>query len=367
MNAATSFLVGVFLMGGSALLPAAPLIDRKLGFDIDHPLYDAYAMPDDSDPHLYHIPYSRLAIAPSVHDPKIPDFTFTYLPDGLLIQLSLKAVIDTEALKPIVSEIRKNDPEARFRYLAIDEGRFVPTIMSASDMPTTPSERTGSIIAHNQPAEIKPLAFYFNSREADLIVASLQSGGAFGINYEYTFHGTITPTRYRITMDWSEIESNVGKFASFQVISESGLREVLTRLQREAAIRIEASGMKPDLTAALDYARRLVRDRCFETAAGAGAVITGGYRRLATGCYHGEELYEFTSTNQLTTQAVAGFQMWKLCESWPQNFSYKGTDGQMQHGCPPGVYGASGTLPLSPGMPRYHGALPEPILLPSPL
>jgi hypothetical protein len=332
--------LAVFQMGS---LVAAPLVDKTIGLDADSRILDAYVLADDSDPNTFYLPYSRLAIAPTPTDPSMPDFTFTYLPDGLVIQVTLKASIDRDGAKPLVDQIKRDNPSARFRTLPIESGRFIPTIQSSDGLSMTPNGRTDVIIPHNQAGLTKSLIFFFSGLEADLIVGSLMSGGVFAINYEYSYTGTITPSKLKIDIDWDEAESMLRTEAGNGTLSGYAIKQITNRLSSTSAVDIEIVGNASAAAVSQIFVEKVLRDRCFQ---GVDSPVssTAAFRFNPRGCTRGAASYEFVTSQTIPMTGTAGFQFWSLCEKYPKNFSYKNVKGEMVHGCPTGVYGSGGVI-----------------------
>ncbi|OAD18915.1 secreted protein, partial [Candidatus Thiomargarita nelsonii] len=104
---------------------AFPSVDKTVGV---HTLsnYAPYVLRDDKNENVFYLPFTRLAIART--ESNKPDFSFVYLPAGLIIQLGVQVSIDQAGLQPLIEEIKAKNPNARFRYLPVETGRFMPTL-----------------------------------------------------------------------------------------------------------------------------------------------------------------------------------------------------------------------------------------------
>ncbi len=164
--------------------------------------YAPYVLRDDKNENVFYLPLTRLAIAGADDDPSQPDFSFVYLPAGLIIQLGVQVSIDKAGLRPLIAEIKAKNPAARFRYLPVETGRFMPTLRNSMGIDAYVTSQTDFNIAHNDPRQKRELSFFFTQSIADLIVLSIANGGGFAINYEYQFKASVTPSSARVKIHW---------------------------------------------------------------------------------------------------------------------------------------------------------------------
>jgi len=341
-----------------------PNIDKTVGV---HSLSDyiPYVLRDDKDENLFYLPFTHLAITGSDSDPNKPDFSFVYLPAGLVIQLGVQISIDQEGLQPLIAEIKAKNPAARFRYLPVETGRFMPTIRNNMGVDSYAKSQTDFNIAHNNPREKRELSFFFTKSIADLIVLSITNGGGFAINYEYQFRASITPSSAKVKMHWGEIESFIATNSpTGSVISPSGINESVQRMSANKSISIQLVGDNSHLGAILKRVTAFIKERCFQPVSSRSRQPIG-FKKRPSGCDNRQEEFFFHSTAIETFTGLAGFQLPALCFSHPDHFRFMDQNGQFIKGCPDAIYGVDGGEPsvLTKRPTIRRKEIPNPIIL----
>jgi hypothetical protein len=340
-----------------------PNIDKTVGV---HRLsnYAPYVLLDDKNENVFYLPFTRLALAGTDDDPSQQDFSFVYLPAGLIIQLGVQVSIDKAGLLPLIEEIKAKNPAARFRYLPVETGRFMPTLRNSMGIDAYVTSQTDFNIAHNDPRQKREMSFFFTRTIADLIVLSITNGGGFAINYEYQFKASATPSSARVKIHWGEIEQFIATHSPASTLfSASKLNELVRQMNINRAISIRLVSDNGHLGAILKRVTALIRESCFRavSATGANLMQVGFERRKGCENKQAEFFYQTAPIEEFT--ALACFQLPGMCISHPDHFRFMGKDGQFVKGCPDGIYGAEGVeLRVLTKMPTIQRTeIPEPI------
>ncbi|MEN8215029.1 MAG: hypothetical protein ABFS56_01340 [Pseudomonadota bacterium] len=327
---------------------AFPSVDKTVGV---HTLsnYAPYVLRDDKDENVFYLPFTRLAIART--ESNKPDFSFVYLPSGLIIQLGVQVSIDQAGLQPLIEEIKAKNPNARFRYLPVDSGRFMPTLRNNMGVDSYAKSQTDFNIAHNNPRQKRQMSFFFTQSIADLIVLSIANGGGFAINYEYQYRASVTPSSARVEIHWGEIDQFIGTNTP-TLVSPRGLNELVRQMSVNQSISIQLVG--GHLGAILKRVTALIRESCFKA-------VSAGFEKRQNGCENkqAELFYQTAPIEEFT--ALAGFQLPGMCLSHPDHFRFMDKDGQFVKGCPDSIYGADGPSVLSKKPTIRRSEIPEPI------
>ena len=310
--------------------------------------YLPYILKDDTNEHAYYIPYNRIRLSQSAIDPSIPDFSLVYLPEGVSIQLGLTVDVDRDKLQPLVKKIRQADPLAKFKYIPIKQGRFIPTIRGNNGIDTYIGEENINEVPHFYPREKKELSFFFSGYVADLIVMTLKNGGGIGINYEYTFDASQLPSSAKIIVDWTQVKRSTNRMgvSESSLLSQRALDQIVRRFKKEEAVSIELVGSGSILEKIYTPLMRLMMDTCFLGVGGSsGSSLLGSYYKYqADQCESTQHEFIYKSQTIKEFVGTAGFQITPLCEDFPQIFSFEGANDVMQNGCPDSIYG-SGNVP----------------------
>jgi len=328
---------------------AFPSVDKTVGV---HTLsnYAPYVLRDDKDENVFYLPFTRLAIADT--DSNKPDFSFVYLAAGVLIQLGVQVSIDQAGLRPLIEEIKAKNPNARFRYLPVESGRFMPTLRNNMGVDSYAKSQTDFNIAHNNPRQKRQMSFFFSPSIADLIVLSIANGGGFAINYEYQYRASVTPTSARVKIHWGEVDQFIGTPTP---VSKTGINALVREMSANQSISIQIVGDSGHLGAILKRVTALIRESCFKP-------VPAGFEKRQNGCENKPaELFSQTAPIEEFT-ALAGFQLPGMCFSHPDHFRFMDKDGQFVKGCPDSIYGADGPSVLSKKPTIRRSEIPEPII-----
>jgi hypothetical protein len=322
---------------GGTLARATPFLDRPIAMSEAVSRYAAYVLADDTDADLFWVSYTRLRLAPVEEAPEIPDFSMTYLPEGVVLQLSLLPEVDWDGLAPLIAAIRAERPAARFVPLPVEAGRYVAALrhaasgldelLPADDVPDVP---------HLDPREPRTLALHFGDPMASLLVLGLAGGSGVGINYEYEFVATVQPTVVRARYDWSEVEAGLrASGAGAAVLSSSSVERLSRDLAARGAVAIEVVGGAGDSGPAFRKVTELLRDACL-TRVGGGRTL--GWRVKDRGCDDMPASFELSAPRRQRFVAQAGFQLGPLCGTHPRHFAFRDALGRLTRGCPDGIY-----------------------------
>jgi hypothetical protein len=333
--------------------------------------YSPYVLQDDQDENIFYLPFTRLALASLESEPKRPDFSFVYLPEGLIIQLSVEVAIDQNGLRPLITNIKAKNPAARFRYLPVTTGRFMPTLRNEIGLDTYAKSQTDFKIAHNHPREKRALTFFFTRTVADLIVLSIAKGGGFAINYEYQFKAAVTPSTAQIKINWQAVEQFLASHITIGTpLSPTGIHQLVRQMATHRAISIKLIGNNRHLGAILKRVSAFIRESCFQSVSFRGLKsVSAGLTLRQKGCDNKvvEFVYQSTGIEELT--ALAGFQLPSLCFEYPDHFRFMDKKGQLVKGCPDGIYGATGKGPqvLTHKPTPQRTEIPKPIINANPV
>lgn len=360
--------IWIFVFGYLSNIPsvlAIPNMDKTVGVSsLEN--YTPYVLQDDQDENVFYLPFTRIALASSDHDPNLPDFSFVYLPDGLIIQLGVQVTIAQAGLRPLIADIKAKNPAARFRYLPVTSGRFMPTLRNQKGIDTYATSQTDFNIAHNNPRQKRALSFFFTKPVADLIVLSIANGGGFAINYEYQFTAAITPSSARVKIHWEEVEQFLATQSPISTpLSLTGIHELVRQMNANQTISIQVIGNTSHLGTILKRITAFIRESCFQPVSVRGIKsMLAGFTLYQQGCQNQqtEIFYQTTPIEEFT--ALAGFQLPSMCIEYPEHFRFLDKKGQLVKGCPDGIYGAEegGISVLSKKPTLQRTEIPEPVI-----
>jgi hypothetical protein len=300
-----------------------------------------YILQDDKDENIFYIPFTRLALANADGNSKQPDFSFVYMPEGLIIQLGLKATIDKVKLRPIIKEIKAKNPAAKFRYLPIQTGRFMPTIRNNIGVDSYVKSQTDFNIAHNNPRETRALNLFFTQPVANLIVLSIANGGGFAINYEYKFKAAVTKSSAQIKIHWNAVNQVIKTHHSpvGTTLSLAGINQLVQQMKTKRSISIKLMGDSSNLGTIMKRITTLIRHSCFQSVSSIGSsLMPAGFTIRKTGCKNKTEEFFYQTTPIEEFTGIAGFQLPAMCISHPEHFRFMDKNGQFVKGCPDSVY-----------------------------
>lgn len=367
MNSKNSFTITIvfWYFFNMPLVLALPNMDKTVGV-ATFSNYTPYVLPDDKDENVFYLPFTRIALASADGDSKLPDFSFVYMPEGLIIQLGVKVTTDRARLRPLIADIKAKNPAAQFRYLPVQTGRFMPTLRNNMGIDSYVNSQTDFNIAHNNPREKRALSFFFTQHIADLIVLSITNGGGFAINYEYQFKAAVTNSSARVKIHWAavnkviEMQNPVGT-----TLSLAGINELVRQMKTNRTISIQLVGDTSHLGTILTRISALIRDSCFQPVSSMGInPMPAGFAIRRKGCENqtDEFVYQTTPIEEFT--GLAGFQLPGMCFTHPEHFSFMDKNGQFVKGCPNSIYGKSkegvGILTKKPT--NKNPEIPNPII-----
>ncbi|MDM8559945.1 hypothetical protein [Candidatus Parabeggiatoa sp. HSG14] len=343
---------------------ALPNMDKTVGVSTFSD-YTSYILRDDEDENVFYLPFTRIALASVEGDSKSPDFSFVYMPEGLIIQLGVEVTVDKARLRPLMTEIKAKNPAAKFRYLPVQTGRFMPTLRNNMGIDTYVKSQTDFNIAHNNPREKRALSFLFTESMANLIVLSIKNGGGFAINYEYQFKAAVTKSSARVKIHWEAVNQVVETQSQAGTLSLAGINELVRQMQTNRTISIQLVGDSNHLGTILKRITTLIRDSCFQPVSSTGInPMPAGFAIRQKGCENKTEEFFYQTTPIEEFTGLAGFQLPGMCFTHPKHFRFMDKDGQFVTGCPNSVYGKSreGLSVLTKKPTLKNPEIPNPII-----
>lgn len=366
--------IGIGTLAISSYAQGAPLVDSLAGVSELESRYIATVFRDSDDPNLFYLPYSRLQIVPSSWNQSIPAFSFSYSPDGALLSFTVKPSLDRERLESVVNSIRRDNPNARFKPLPIEGGRYVPTLRTESLIDELLVDKSKGVgIEQNQPHLETSFSFFFERDVADRIVMALNTGAAFGLNYSYRFRAMTTPSAALVRVNWGRLESRVSRYSGMgSAISRSAIEKSLVSDGQQGLVEVKLLGGGDSSLLPMIYRKvtRLITDKCFvgiESGSATGdesPVSLAGYRSNPAGCGEQPDEFEIVTQENEEFTAQAGLQIGGLCTRYKSHFNFVGAEGRIETGCPNTIYGTSTPVSaITEDIPLRHPEVPDPSFL----
>ncbi len=318
-------------------IKALPQIDQSHAIDSLGGEYWSQIYPDDLDPDLFHIPYSRIELVPDEENPNRPSFSLAYLPQGIILNAEIKVRYDNEQIESIMAAIKQTHPQAKFRMLDIDQGYLVPTLRTNQGIHTFLSAEKSYIIPHHSPGRTRKISLFITGSDAELMMLSIKDGLAIGINYFYDFKAAATPTSVSVDIDWSRLRSELNSIPELRLpIASTTFPAMMTKLENRRLIDIKINGAIQNFQPIYEKVAQIIRDTCFEERP---LGPTGSFLRFrADSCQRPSETFFFEILDITTYRGVAGFKIPSLCLSYPELFRYIDMSGGIRSGCPDGIY-----------------------------
>lgn len=340
MNFKFSIIIVLWYFLNIPTVLALPNIDKtvRVSSILDN---TAYILQDDKDENIFYIPFTHLALASADGKSKQPDFSFVYMPEGLIIALGVKATIDKVNLRPLIKEIKAKNPAAKFRYLPIQTGRFMPTIRNKIGVDSYVKSQTDFNIVHNNPRETRALSFFFTQPMADLIVLSITNGGGFAINYEYQFKAAVTKSSAQIKINWNAVNEVIKTHHSpvGTTLSLAGINQLVQQMKTNRSISIKLVGNSSHLGTIMKRITASIRNSCFQPVSSTGInSMPAGFAIRQKGCKNKTEEFFYQTTPVEEFTGLAGFQLPGMCITHPKHFRFMDKNGQFVKGCPDSIY-----------------------------
>lgn len=360
--------------------------DRGLGNNFSSPTSpNSFASQSDiiTSPNIrknvIYYPWTELMI---VDNPSAPGKSvgFAYTHKGAILSATLRATANWKALQGQLTSYSAKaqaegiDPKTiEVKPIPVREGVYKPTLV----MPGGNEIAVGNEVKQANPRGAVAVSAAFNKNMADIIMAAMHTGAAFGWNYTYISPMAIVPFRAEIEIDWKSVLNEMKRdFKVKTAVTSMAITNMTRRLVEKKIVKISISGgddHQKTECAVWDIAK-IIMARTFKAnhpSTGSVPQIdppapgNGGQSFLASGVLppglmgglSGFSLFNPTgvtgSLSMVTNDSLetltekisivsapykliefnAGLQIGGLCTTHPEYFAYEGPNGSIQQGC----------------------------------